>query len=204
MQVITQFLKMETLLDDSVNQKVELQIERGGTSLTVNLMVRVALVWWCYSVLIIIFVTCLRMGWCSFHSLEKYSYMWSIARYFKGFTVINCSTGLDHQLKQGDLYLVYKVYLCSVVQQIGLVALDYWKFLLFLPQVQDLHSITPDYFLEVSGAVIHPLSYQQVGRVLLFLNIRGYSFFPSLPPDNNVVWLTLNLLWPVVCWLQCQ
>lgn len=30
-------------------------------------------------------------------------------------------------------------------------------------QVQDLHSITPDYFLEVSGAVIHSLSYQQVG-----------------------------------------
>ncbi|KAG4975124.1 hypothetical protein JHK87_031945 [Glycine soja] len=28
-------------------------------------------------------------------------------------------------------------------------------------EVQDLHSITPDYFLEVSGAVIHPLSYQQ-------------------------------------------
>lgn len=28
--------------------------------------------------------------------------------------------------------------------------------------MQDLHSITPDYFLEVSGAVIHPLSYQQV------------------------------------------
>lgn len=35
--------------------------------------------------------------------------------------------------------------------------------LLFLLQVQDLHSITPDYFLEVSGAVVHPLSYQQVG-----------------------------------------
>lgn len=28
-------------------------------------------------------------------------------------------------------------------------------------QVQNLHSITPDYFLEVSGGVIHPLSYQQ-------------------------------------------
>jgi len=35
-------------------------------------------------------------------------------------------------------------------------------FVYFLPQVQDLHSITPDHFLEVSGAVIHPLSYQQV------------------------------------------
>ncbi|CAL5412108.1 unnamed protein product [Camellia sinensis] len=31
----------------------------------------------------------------------------------------------------------------------------------FLKYVQDLHLITPDYFLEVSGAVIHPLSYQQ-------------------------------------------
>eukprot|EP00252_Welwitschia_mirabilis_P018169 TRINITY_DN40411_c0_g1_i1.p1 TRINITY_DN40411_c0_g1~~TRINITY_DN40411_c0_g1_i1.p1 ORF type:complete len:1096 (+),score=238.79 TRINITY_DN40411_c0_g1_i1:357-3644(+) len=28
-------------------------------------------------------------------------------------------------------------------------------------QVQDLHSVTPDYFLEVSGGVIHRLSYQQ-------------------------------------------
>ncbi|KAL6960901.1 hypothetical protein U1Q18_038667 [Sarracenia purpurea var. burkii] len=63
--VITQFLKMEELLDDSVELKIELQIERGGTRLTVDL------------------------------------------------------------------------------------------------KVQDLHSISPDYFLEVSGAVIHPLSYQQ-------------------------------------------
>lgn len=38
-QVITQFLKMETLLDDSVHQKVELQIERGGKSLAVVLPV---------------------------------------------------------------------------------------------------------------------------------------------------------------------
>ena len=40
MQVTTRFLKLETLLDDSVGQKVELQIERGGKSLTVNLVVR--------------------------------------------------------------------------------------------------------------------------------------------------------------------
>ena len=33
---------------------------------------------------------------------------------------------------------------------------------LLLKQIQDLHSITPDYFLGVSGGVIHPLSYQQV------------------------------------------
>ncbi|KAI3726424.1 hypothetical protein L1987_66221 [Smallanthus sonchifolius] len=64
-QVITQFLKMETLLDDSVGQNVELEFERGGTSLTVQLV------------------------------------------------------------------------------------------------VEDLHTITPNYFLEVSSAVMHPLSYQQ-------------------------------------------
>lgn len=35
----TQFLKMETLLDDSVGQNVELEFERGGTPLTVQLAV---------------------------------------------------------------------------------------------------------------------------------------------------------------------
>ncbi|PWA99684.1 protease Do-like 7 [Artemisia annua] len=64
-EVITHFLKMETLLDDGVGQNVELDFERGGIPLTVQLV------------------------------------------------------------------------------------------------VQDLHSITPNFFLEVSGAVIHPLSYQQ-------------------------------------------
>ncbi|XP_028078015.1 protease Do-like 7 [Camellia sinensis] len=37
--VITQFLKLETLLDDSVDRNIELQIERGGTPLTVDLTV---------------------------------------------------------------------------------------------------------------------------------------------------------------------
>ncbi|KAF2295391.1 hypothetical protein GH714_032735 [Hevea brasiliensis] len=64
-EVTTQFLILETLLDDSVGNEIELQIERGSTSLTINIM------------------------------------------------------------------------------------------------VQDLHSITPNHFLEVGGAVIHPLSYQQ-------------------------------------------
>ncbi|KAL0395887.1 UNVERIFIED_CONTAM: Protease Do-like 7 [Sesamum calycinum] len=36
-EVTTQFLKMENLLDDSVNDKVELQIERGGKPLSVEL-----------------------------------------------------------------------------------------------------------------------------------------------------------------------
>lgn len=39
MQVITQFLKMETLLDDNVGQMINLQIERGGIPMTVELMV---------------------------------------------------------------------------------------------------------------------------------------------------------------------
>lgn len=39
-QVITQFLKMETLLDDSVKQTIDLQVERGGASFTVHLVVR--------------------------------------------------------------------------------------------------------------------------------------------------------------------
>ncbi|GMP31073.1 hypothetical protein CsSME_00005446 [Camellia sinensis var. sinensis] len=38
--VITQFLKLETLLDDSVDRNIELQIERGGTPLTVDLTVK--------------------------------------------------------------------------------------------------------------------------------------------------------------------
>ncbi|XP_015880222.2 protease Do-like 7 isoform X1 [Ziziphus jujuba] len=95
-EVITQFLKMETLLDDSVNQKIELQIERGGASLTVNLM------------------------------------------------------------------------------------------------VQDLHSITPDYFLEVSGAVIHPLSYQQARNFrfhcgLVYVTEPGYMLFRAGVPRHAII-----------------
>lgn len=37
-EVITQFLKMETLLDDSVKQTIDLQVERGGASFTVHLV----------------------------------------------------------------------------------------------------------------------------------------------------------------------
>ncbi|KAF3445243.1 hypothetical protein FNV43_RR14937 [Rhamnella rubrinervis] len=95
-EVITQFLKMETLLDDSVNEKIELQIERGGVSLTVNL------------------------------------------------------------------------------------------------KVQDLHSITPDYFLEVSGAVIHPLSYQQARNFrfqcgLVYVTEPGYMLFRAGVPRHAII-----------------
>lgn len=94
--VITQFMKMETLLDDSVGEKIELQIERGGTPLTLNLV------------------------------------------------------------------------------------------------VQDLHSITPDYFLEVSGGVIHPLSYQQARNFrfhcgLVYVAEPGYMLFRAGVPRHAII-----------------
>lgn len=95
-EVITQFLRMETLLDDSVNKKIELRIERGGAPLTFNLM------------------------------------------------------------------------------------------------VQDLHSITPDHFLEVSGAVIHPLSYQQARNFrfqcgLVYVAEPGYMLFRAGVPRHAII-----------------
>lgn len=39
MQVVTQFLSMETLLDDSVGKEIDLEIERGGHPVTVKLEV---------------------------------------------------------------------------------------------------------------------------------------------------------------------
>ncbi|GMP27462.1 hypothetical protein CsSME_00003448 [Camellia sinensis var. sinensis] len=94
--VTTQFLKMETLLDDSVDQKITLLIERGGTPLTVDLV------------------------------------------------------------------------------------------------VQDLHLITPDYFLEVSGAVIHPLSYQQARNFrfhcgLVYVSEPGYMLFRAGVPRHAII-----------------
>ncbi|KAG5528100.1 hypothetical protein RHGRI_028888 [Rhododendron griersonianum] len=93
--VITQFLEMETLLDDSVDRKIELQIERGGALLTVDLM------------------------------------------------------------------------------------------------VQDLHSITPYSFLEVSDAVIHPLSYQQARNFrfhcgLVYVAEPGY-FLGAKVPRHSII-----------------
>ncbi|KAE9598793.1 putative htrA2 peptidase [Lupinus albus] len=94
--VITQFLKLETILDDSVNKNIELQVERGGTTKTLLLL------------------------------------------------------------------------------------------------VQDLHSITPDYFLEVSGAVIHPLSYQQARNFrfncgLVYVTEPGYMLFRAGVPRHAII-----------------
>ncbi|KAG6779093.1 hypothetical protein POTOM_015460 [Populus tomentosa] len=95
-EVTTQFLKLEALLDDSVGKKIELQIERGGTSLTVNIV------------------------------------------------------------------------------------------------VQDLHSITPDCFLEVSGAVIHCLSYQQARNFcfqcgLVYVSDPGYMLSRAGIPRHAII-----------------
>ncbi|GLT57239.1 hypothetical protein SLA2020_302260 [Shorea laevis] len=95
-EVVTQFLKLETLLDERVDQKIELQIERGGVQLGINLV------------------------------------------------------------------------------------------------VQDLHSITPDYFLEVSGAVIHPLSYQQARNFrfhcgLVYVSEPGYMLFRAGVPRHAII-----------------
>ncbi|MCL7033809.1 hypothetical protein MKW94_021017 [Papaver nudicaule] len=95
-EVITQFLKLETILDDNVDQKIDLLIERGGISLTVNLM------------------------------------------------------------------------------------------------VQDLHSITPNFFLEVSGAVIQPLSYQQARNFrfkcgLVYVAEPGYMLSRAAVPRHAII-----------------
>ncbi|KHF98377.1 Protease Do-like 7 [Gossypium arboreum] len=95
-RVITQFLRLETLLDDSVEQNIELEIERGGTPLSVQLV------------------------------------------------------------------------------------------------VQDLHSITPAHFLEVSGAVIHPLSYQQARNFrfqcgLVYVSEPGYMLSRAAVPRHAII-----------------
>ncbi|KAK8694381.1 hypothetical protein V6N13_071935 [Hibiscus sabdariffa] len=95
-EVITQFLKLETLLDDSVEQNIELEIERGSTPLSMRLM------------------------------------------------------------------------------------------------VQDLHSITPAHFLEVSGAVIHPLSYQQARNFrfqcgLVYVSEPGYMLSRAAVPRHAII-----------------
>ncbi|KAF5747459.1 DegP protease 7 isoform 1 [Tripterygium wilfordii] len=95
-EVVTQFLTLEILLDDSADRKIELQIERGGTPFNIILV------------------------------------------------------------------------------------------------VQNLHSVTPDYFLEVSGAVIHPLSYQQARNFrfhcgLVYVADPGYMLFRAGVPRYAII-----------------
>lgn len=95
-EVVTQFLRLETILDDSVGSEIDLQIERGGVPLTVKL------------------------------------------------------------------------------------------------KVEDLHSITPNHFLEVSGAVIHPLSYQQARNFrfkcgLVYVAEAGYMLSRASVPRHAII-----------------
>ncbi|KAJ6793499.1 protease Do-like 7 [Iris pallida] len=95
-EVVSQFLKLETLLDDSVGKEVDFHIERGGISLTIKLM------------------------------------------------------------------------------------------------VQDLHSITPNHFLEISGAVILPLSYQQARNFrfntgLVYVSQTGYMLYRAGVPRHAII-----------------
>ncbi|PWA99685.1 peptidase S1C, Peptidase S1, PA clan, PDZ-like domain protein [Artemisia annua] len=95
-EVITQFLKMETILDDGVGQNVELEFERGGVPLTVQLV------------------------------------------------------------------------------------------------VEDLHSITPTYLLEVGGAVLHPLSYQQARNFhfpcgLVYVSEPGWMLSRAEVPCQAII-----------------
>lgn len=61
-------------------------------------------------------------------------------------------------------------------------------------QVQDLHSITPDYFLEVSGAVIHPLSYQQVGYIFS-INFADLAHCKYVAPFFNISVILSSGVW---------
>ncbi|PNX71803.1 protease Do-like 7-like protein, partial [Trifolium pratense] len=58
--------------------------------------------------------------------------------------------------------------------------------------VQDLHSITPDYFLEIGGAVIHPLSYQQARNFrfhcgLVYVAEPGDKFLEARVPRHAII-----------------
>ncbi|MCO5609330.1 hypothetical protein L7F22_063556 [Adiantum nelumboides] len=58
--------------------------------------------------------------------------------------------------------------------------------------VQDLHLITPDFFLEVSGGVIHPLSYQQARNFcfkcgLVYVAVPGYMLSRAGVPRHAII-----------------
>ncbi|KAI5074824.1 hypothetical protein GOP47_0010785 [Adiantum capillus-veneris] len=59
-------------------------------------------------------------------------------------------------------------------------------------RVQDLHLITPDFFLEVSGGVIHPLSYQQARNFrfecgLVYVAEPGYMLSRAGVPRHAII-----------------
>ncbi|KAL3683435.1 hypothetical protein R1sor_001457 [Riccia sorocarpa] len=59
-------------------------------------------------------------------------------------------------------------------------------------QVQDLHSVTPSHFLEVSGGVIHPLSYQQARNFrftcgLVYVAEPGYMLSRAGVPKHAII-----------------
>ncbi|KAM3243230.1 hypothetical protein ACQJBY_055282 [Aegilops geniculata] len=59
-------------------------------------------------------------------------------------------------------------------------------------EVEDLHSITPNHFLEVSGAVIHPLSYQQARNFrfkcgLVYVAEAGYMLSRASVPRHSII-----------------
>ncbi|KAF6138934.1 hypothetical protein GIB67_025663 [Kingdonia uniflora] len=132
-EVITQFLKLETLLDDNVDGQIDLQIERGGNTLTVQLK------------------------------------------------------GIRHDNPLSPLFVI--------VMGVALSRLMYkaetWASILG-SKVQDLHSITPNFFLEVSGAVIHPLSYQQARNFrfntgLVYVAEPGYMLSRAGVPRHAII-----------------
>ncbi|GAQ82286.1 hypothetical protein KFL_001060190 [Klebsormidium nitens] len=58
--------------------------------------------------------------------------------------------------------------------------------------VQNLHSITPDWFLELSGGVVHPLSYQQARNFrfpcgLVYVAEPGYTLARAAVPKHAVI-----------------
>ncbi|KAJ7570144.1 hypothetical protein O6H91_01G108300 [Diphasiastrum complanatum] len=95
-EVVTQFLRLEVLLDDNVGKHIDIELERGGATITVTLL------------------------------------------------------------------------------------------------IQDLHSITPNFFLEVSGGVVHPLSYQQARNFrftcgLVYVADPGYMLSRAGVPKHAII-----------------
>ena len=80
----------------------------------------------------------------------------------------------------------------SVGQTLALTVERAGRALEFDLPVSDLHAITPDEYLVVGGAVMHPLSYQQArhfGRAIpgVYVADRGYLFRPGKIRSQSVI-----------------